>query len=108
MASPTDIRGKLVLNKGQDEFRKLAEEAVSKLTTVRKVDGRNKRVFADFTVTIGASMDRSTFSIYRNRTSMMVISEQKGDVVSMSFEYVYIEDHLKELLKELDGKGTRN
>jgi len=108
MASNTDIQGKLILNMDQDEFRKLAEEAVRKLTSIKKVDGRNRRVYSDFVLTIDASVDRRTFNIYRNRTSMLVISERNSNVVSVSFEYIYVEDHLKYLLKELDGKGKGN
>lgn len=108
MASKVDIRGKLVLNAGQDEFRKLAEEAVRRLTKVKKVDGRNRRVYSDFVLTIDASTDRRSFNIYRNRTSMLVLSERADDVISISFEYIYVEDHIKYLLKELDGKGKGN
>lgn len=108
MASKLDIRGKLVLNTDQDEFRKLAEEAVRKLTKIKKVDGKNKRVYSDFVLTIDASVDKRTFNIYRNRTSMLVLSERADDVVSISFEYIYVEDHIKYLLKEIDGKRKGN
>ena len=108
MASKLDIKGKLVLNTDQDEFRKLAEEAVRKLTKIKKVDGKNKRVYSDFVLTIDASVDKRTFNIYRNRTSMLVLSERADDVVSISFEYIYVEDHIKYLLKEIDGKRKGN
>ena len=108
MASKLDIKGKLVLNTDQDEFRKLAEEAVRKLTKIKKVDGKNKRVYSDFVLTIDASVDKRTFNIYRNRTSMLVLSERDDDVVSISFEYIYVEDHIKYLLKEIDGKRKGN
>ena len=108
MASKIDIRGKLVLNTDQDEFRKLAEEAVRKLTKIKKVDGKNKRVYSDFVLTIDASVDKRTFNIYRNRTSVLVLSERADDVVSISFEYIYVEDHIKYLLKEIDGKRKGN
>jgi hypothetical protein len=39
MASMTDIHDRLVLNLGQEAFRKLAVDAVDKLTKVRKIDG---------------------------------------------------------------------
>jgi hypothetical protein len=39
---------------------------------------------------------------------MLVLSVKNDNVVSISYEYVYIEDHLKSLLKELNGKGTRH
>ena len=108
MASQIDINGRLILNKDQEEFRKLAETAVRKLTKKRTIDGKNKQVYADFVVTIEASMDRRTFSIYRNRTSVLVISEQNESVVSISFEYIYIEDHIKQLLENINGKGSRD
>ena len=108
MASKLDIRGKLVLNTDQDEFRKLAEEAVRKLTKIKKVDGKNKRVYSDFVLTIDASVDKRTFNLYRNRTSVLVLSERADDVVSISFEYIYVEDHIKYLLKEIDGKRKGN
>jgi len=108
MASKLDIKGKLVLNTDQDEFRKLAEEAVRKLTKIKKVDGKNKRIYSDFVLTIDASVDKRTFNVYRNRTSMLVLSERDYDVISISFEYIYVEDHIKYLLKELDGKGKGN
>lgn len=108
MASPLDIYDRLVLNLDQEEFRKTAEEAVRSLTTVRKVDGKNKRVYADFAITIEASVDKRSFRIYRNRTSMLVIAEKEDNVISISFEYIYVEDHIKALLKEVNGKGTRN
>lgn len=108
MASQIDINGRLILNKDQEEFRKLAETAVRKLTKKRTIDGKNKQVYADFVLTIEASMDRRTFSIYRNRTSVLVISEQNENVVSISFEYIYIEDHLKQLLEKINGKGSRD
>lgn len=106
MASMTDIHDRLVLNLGQEAFRKLAVDAVDKLTKVRKIDGRNRRVYGDFAISIDASIDRRNFNIYRNRSSMLVLSVKNDNVVSISYEYVYIEDHLKSLLKELNGKGT--
>ena len=108
MASPIDIHDRLVLNLDQEAFRKLAVEAVDKLTTVKKINGKNRRVYADFTVTIEASMDRRDFTIYRNRSSVMVIAVKKDNVVSMCYEFVYIEDHIKKLLKDLNGKGTKH
>ena len=108
MTSQLDIHDRLVLNLGQEEFRKAAVEAVSKLTTIKKIDGHNRRVYADFSVTISSSMDRRDFDVYRNRTSVLVLSVRKDKVISISYEYVFIEDHLKSLLKEMNGKGTRN
>lgn len=106
MASPLDIHDRLVLNIDQENFKKLAVEAVDKLTHVKKVNGKNRRVYADFTVTIDASVDRRDFSIYRNRSSMMVLAVKQDNVVSVNYEYVFIEDHINQLLKELNGKGT--
>ncbi len=108
MASPLNIHDKLVLNIDQEAFRKIAVEAVNKLTTVKKVNGKNHRVYADFTVSIDASMDRRDFKIYRNRSSVMVLAVNKDNVVSMCYEYVFIEDHIKSLLKEINGKGTEH
>lgn len=108
MASQIDIFDKLVLNLDQEEFRKTAVEAVRNLTSIRKIDGKNRRVYSDFSVTITSSMDRRNFDIYRNRTSVLVLSVRNDNVVSISYEYIYVNDHINDLLKEKDGEGTRN
>jgi len=37
---------------------------------------------------------------------MMVLAVKQDNVVSVNYEYVFIEDHINQLLKELNGKGT--
>lgn len=103
MESRLDINGHLVLNKDQDEFRKLAESAVKQLTKRVTVDGNKVNRYSDFVLTIEASPDKRSFKIYRNRTSMLVLAEQAEQVISISFEYIFVIDHLNYLLKGKNG-----
>lgn len=109
MMNNKDIYGSLVLNIDQAAFKSLVETAIPKLAKYTKsISLTNAKdapgyVYQDYVVTIKVSHDKKSYEVYRNRTSVLVYAMINGKVASINYEYVFIEDHLKSLMKESNG-----
>lgn len=103
-----DIFGSLVLNLDQAKFKKLVDKCAAELTqySTNVLIGNKSTTgytYQDFVVTINVSRDRGSLFVYRNRTSKLVYAMINNKVASINYEYIFIEEHLTKLLKEING-----
>ena len=99
----------LILNRDQAAFKKLVDDASAKLTKYsREVSILGSKTgpgyeYSDYVLTIRVSHDRNSVTVYRNRDGRLVYAMINGNVASINYEYIYVEDHLQSLLKEGNG-----
>ena len=109
MTTKRDIYGSLALTSDQAAFKKLVDEAASKLTKYsRSVPVIGCKTgpgyeYEDYVITIRVSHDRQSCSVFRNRTGVLVYAMIDGRVASVNYEFIFVEDHLQSLLKEGNG-----
>lgn len=101
---------RLLPTQDQAQFWGLADRAVKRLATKRlpSVDMVGYRgpgyLYQDFVITVKAKPGKRSYEIYRNRTGTMVLSVDEGKMVGRNYEYIFVENHLKEKLGEFaDG-----
>jgi hypothetical protein len=105
MASEREKYGELLPNGDQAVFIDLVGRALRKLckkqVPVKMItySGPGYR-YQDYVVTITCSRDRKTCEVYRNRDGVLVYSCDRGRVIAMTYEYIFVENHLR---SKVDG-----
>lgn len=109
MTTTRDIYGSLALTSDQAAFKKLVDDASSKITKYsRSVPVTGCKTgpgyeYADYVITIRVSHDRRSCSVFRNRTGKLIYAMIEGRVASVNYEFIFVEDHLQSLIKEGNG-----
>lgn len=94
----------LLIDKKQYEFKMniikiLQEKAkICKNISIMQHEGKGK-VYADFVITIKSTETYDSIEVYRNRTGTLIMAIEKTKNVSFNWEYIFVENHIKKLIK---------
>lgn len=104
----------LILTLDQQEFcdqcTRFVKENLHGATMEVKLNDKGVRGYrySDFVVTVCADKTKDYFEVTRNRDGMLVLAVYNRIPVSINWEFIFVQEHIKSLLAPLpdEGKGA--
>ena len=101
----------LILTLDQQEFcdqcTRFVKENLHGATMEVKLNDKGVRGYrySDFVVTVCADKTKDYFEVTRNRDGMLVLAVYNRVPVSINWEFIFVQEHIKSLLAPLPDEG---